>query len=623
MSGRRIAVVVGVVASAAVCAALALQVVPSYAADPVTDLYVGAGGSNTNDCTSIQNACATVQYAVDLADASGTTIHVGAGTFDGEIESGKSLRIEGVSTDETLLTTPQESGDGYLMLVTSGTTSLSNLAVEGGLFVDVFVLGGTLAADHVLLAEGGCGLVVTAGEADVTDSTIQDGGHGCITGPGPSDFATGLVVVTGGSVSLDRTQVLSPTPRDPAISVSGGVFSADQSYFDDEANPFETNDSDGLQVSGGTASVERSAFHGFGSIGAHTLGGTALLTDDTFEGNLVGATNGTGSLTAVRSTFQAELASLQGEISLAGSVIGTDSLTSCGNATITDLGYNLARDDTCGLTATTSHEGVADLNLDTAIADRGGPVPTVAILNPSSAVDTIPAGATYGASDTPLCPASGATDLRGVPRAAGGACDAGSMEMAATTTVVDGPAKSAPHAETTFDAEVDVPASGVVAGLQFPVGTVTFTSGGQDLCLPVRVSSHGEAECTTSDLDAGRRSVTATFTPDPSSTLHASTSAPVTTKVGTVPAITGPSRVVLHVGTEVTITLRASGRPAPVVRLTKRHLPRGLRFHRGTGRATITGTVKRSAVGRHHLRVTASNLMGGDVHRLTLVVKRR
>ena len=220
MSGRR---VVGVIAVVAVSAAIALQAVPSYAADPVTDLYVGAGGSDTdNDCTTIENPCATVQYAVDQADASGATVHVGAGTFDGEIESGKSLRIEGVSTDETLLTTPQESGDGYLMLVTSGTTTISNLAVEGGLFDDVVVLGGRLSADHVLLAEGGCGLVVTAGEADVTDSTVQDGGRGCITGPGPSDFATALVVVTGGSVSLERTQVSNPSPHDSAISVSEG-----------------------------------------------------------------------------------------------------------------------------------------------------------------------------------------------------------------------------------------------------------------------------------------------------------------------------------------------------------------------------------------------------------------
>ena len=189
----------------------------------------------------------------------------------------------------------------------------------------------------------------------------------------------------------------------------------------------------------------------------------------------------------------------------------------------------------------------------------------MAILNPSSAVDTIPSGATYGDSATPLCPVTGATDLRGVPRPAGGACDAGSMEMAGTTTSVDGPAKSAPHADTSFDAEVDVPASAEVDGLENPVGTVTFTSGGQDLCLPITIntSSHGEAGCTISTLGAGSHAVRAVFTPDPGSTLHASTSSPLTVKVGTAPTITAPNRVVLHVGKRTAIRFSASGKPAP------------------------------------------------------------
>jgi hypothetical protein len=625
MSGRRTVVTV---VAAAVWAAIALPVVPSYAANPVTDLYVGASGSDSNnDCATIESPCATVQYAVDQADASGTTIHVGAGTFDGPIRPGAlgmSLNIDGVSPADTILT---NSGlDGFVVEADTATTGLSNLTARGGLASTVLVDGGGLAADHVVLETAGCVLGVLAGSATVTDSTLQGGGYGgasCDVAA-TSDPMVGDVAISDGSVRLVRTQVLRPDQGRPGVKVKGGTFTADESYFDDAANDLDTNNSDGLRVSGGTASVRRSAFHGFGSSGVHTLGGTALLTDDTFDGNVVGATNGTGSLTAVRSTFQAaELASLQGDISLAGSVLETDSIGNCANGTVTDLGYNLATDDTCGLTAATSHEGVAGLNLDTGIADRGGPVPTVAILNPSAAVDTIPVGATYGDPATPLCPVTDATDLRGVPRPAGGACDAGSMEMAATATVVDGPAKAAPHAATTFDAEVGVPASTDVDGLGLPVGTVTFTSGDQGLCLAVPVSSSGEAQCTTSALGVGLRSVVATFAPGSGSTLHASTSAPVTTKVGTVPVITAPGRVVVHVGTKVSIVLRASGKPAPVLRLRKGHLPRGLRFHRGTGRATITGTPKRSAVGRYHLRVRATNPMGSDVHALTLVVRRR
>ena len=614
------------VSVAFVAAAVALPAVPSYAAGPVTDLYVGAGGSDsTNDCTSIQSPCATVQYAVDLADLSGTTIHVGAGTFDGPVwpgALGKSVAIEGVSAADTTLT---NSGlDGFVVEVDSGTTSLSNLTAIGEFASTVLVDGtGVLDADHVLLETAGCVLAVFAGSATITDSTLQDGGHGGATcDPAvSSDPMVGDVAVSGGSVELVRTQVLSPDQGQPGVKVKGGTFAADQSLFDDAANPLDTNGSDGILVTDGTATITRSAVHGFGDSGVHTDGGTALLTDATFAGNVVGVTGSAGSTMVVRSTFRGELASFQGEVSVAGSLLGPDQLRNCANATITDLGYNLSTDDTCGFTASTSHEGVADLNLDSGLADRGGPVETVAILNPSVAVDTIPAGATYGASATPLCPATGSTDLRGVPRPVGSACDAGSMEMAGTTTTLTAPAKAKPHAEVTFEAGVDVPDVGV-AGLEPPVGTVTFRSGSQVLCSDVLVDQ-GQAGCTTTALAAGLRTVTATFTPSAGSTIHPSTSAPRTLRVGTKPRIQAPGKVRTHVHERTHILIRASGSPAPRVTLVRGHLPRGLTFHRHGDHATITGRPTRAALGRHRLWVEATNLMGRDVHALTIVVKRR
>jgi hypothetical protein len=620
MSVRRFVARLGV---ACVAVAVVLPAIPAYAVDPVTDLYVATpanGGDDGHDC-SLASPCATVAQAILAADASGTTIHVAAGTFSGEIEPGsKSLTIQGVATDDTVLTTPQDSGDGYVVGITSGTTHLSDLTVQGGLFVDVFVLSGSLDADHVVLGHAGCGLVVTAGEADVSDSTVEDGGQGCVTGPAPGDMGIGLVVVTGGAASLVRTDVLNPTPSNAAVSVTGGAFTADQSSFDDPANDPDTNNSNGIHLTGGTATVTRSTFHGFGSSGVSNSGGTAFLGDNTFQGNVVGVTGSSGSTTVVRSTFTGELAALQSTVAIAGSVLGPDSLKNCGNTTLTDLGYNLATDDTCGFTATTSHGSVTGLHLDTALADRGGPVPTVAILNPSTAVDTIPAGATYGAPATPLCPVTGTTDLRGVPRPVGGACDAGSMELAGTTTTLTGPATARPHHAVILDAAVVVPDVGV-DGLEFPVGPVAFRSGGQLLCqAPVQPT--GDASCTTDGLGAGRHVVTATFVPGDGSTLHGSVSTGLRMRVGVPPKVSGPERVVLHVGRASAIRLTSSGQPSPLLTLGKGHLPRGLTFHRGHGTATITGVPKRSAVGRHHLRVDAANLMGSDTHSLVLVIKR-
>src|SRR5262249_14857246 len=149
-------------------------------------------------------------------------------------------------------------------------------------------------------------------------------------------------------------------------------------------------------------------------------------------------------------------------------------------------------DASCGFTEATSHESLsaADLGLDEGVADRGGPVPTVATLWPSKAVDSIPAGTTYGPDETSLCPATVSTDLtdlRGVPRPQGGACDAGSMELVATSTTLQTPATTRPHAATALIATVTVPDVGVggVDGGGPATGTVTFLAGSSVLCAEV------------------------------------------------------------------------------------------------------------------------------------------
>ncbi|HET9841256.1 MAG TPA: hypothetical protein VFQ01_04550, partial [Nocardioides sp.] len=65
---------IAVLGAAAV--AVALPAVPSYAVGP-SDLYVADAGSDASDCTTVGTACATIAHAIDLAAASGTTIHVG------------------------------------------------------------------------------------------------------------------------------------------------------------------------------------------------------------------------------------------------------------------------------------------------------------------------------------------------------------------------------------------------------------------------------------------------------------------------------------------------------------------------------------------------------------------
>jgi len=622
MSVRRLVAGLGAAAVAVVVPA-----VPAAAA--TTDLYVASadqGGSDAGDCSQA-SPCATVARAVEVADPSGTTIHVGAGTFSGNVDpDGKDLQVVGDPVGGTTLTNtfdPDQVDTWSVVSVGSGAVSLSYLTVSGAAAADVEVYGtGSLVADHVVVDGGGCSLGVLAGDVLITDSTLQNGGHNSGTcSASPSDPPlSGDVAMSGGTVALVRTQVLDPDVGASAVAVYGGSFTADQSLLDDRAHDPDTNGSNGVYVLSGTVTVTRSAFRGFAQGGFRADGGTNLLSDDTFVGNVVGVSGDLGSTTVVRSTFRDELASLQGiAVSVAASLLGPDSIRNC-NGTITDLGYNLSTDDTCGFTAATSREDVADLGLGTTLADHGGPVPTVATTWPSPAVDAIPVGATYGPSKTPLCPTAGTTDLRGVPRPQAGACDAGSTELVRTTTSLHVPATARPQHAVTLQAAVDVPDVGV-AGIEAADGTVTFRSGSTLLCKDVALVS-GAAACTTSALVAGSRAVRASFTPAAGSTLHPSTSPTGTILVGTRPSFHSPHRTTFVVGRSGSFTVRAWGSPHPRITVVAGRLPAGLHLHARAGRAGLTGTARASAVGTHRVTLEAGNLRGSVRQVLTVVVSR-
>ena len=193
-----------------------------------------------------------------------------------------------------------------------------------------------------MLDHAGCNLVVVAGSATLTDSAVEGAGEQACLG--------GAIDLTEGSVSLVRTWVLDPAPSMSAVRMSGGTFTADQSLFDDSARDVTSNNSDGIHVLGGTATVTRSTFRGWGFQAIQTGGGSTAVSDSTFLGNLVGVNGDSGTVTVVRSTFENELASLQGTVSVARSVLGSTlggpplvGIQEC-NGTITDLGYNLSAD---------------------------------------------------------------------------------------------------------------------------------------------------------------------------------------------------------------------------------------------------------------------------------------
>jgi len=135
MSGRRTVVTV---VAAAVWAAIALPVVPSYAANPVTDVFVAMpdnGGNDANDCSSA-SPCASVAAAIFAVDDGGT-LHVGAGTFDGPVRPGalgKSVAIVGVSPSATtLIASPGTDGYDATVVELYSTVPITQPAATDGI----------------------------------------------------------------------------------------------------------------------------------------------------------------------------------------------------------------------------------------------------------------------------------------------------------------------------------------------------------------------------------------------------------------------------------------------------------------------------------------------------------
>jgi hypothetical protein len=145
--------------------------------------------------------------------------------------------------------------------------------------------------------------------------------------------------------------------------------------------------------------------------GAIFNAGTLEVINSTFSGN--SATSGGALLNGENSSMTL------GNTIVANSTFGGNCSFEFGNP-ITDGGYNIDDDGTCGFTQATGSLPDTNPLLDPAgLADNGGPTLTIALQPESPAVDLVGHEA---------CPPP-KTDQRGVERPQGEACDSGSFEL--------------------------------------------------------------------------------------------------------------------------------------------------------------------------------------------------
>lgn len=582
-SRRRSAVLVlGIVLSAGMTS---LAYAPDPASATGTVLYVATTGHDSGNCQAQISPCATISYAITQAP-SGATIDVGAGTFNEHvsISSGTTLTIQGAGQASTFID-GGGTGTGVSVPSTANVT-LSGLTVQHGAASDGGGIEsfGALSLDDVtvsnnssqyegagILAEGtatlnnvivsgntitntpsgfdaeGAGLFVFYATVTVTDSTITD--NSAENGIDSEGVGGGIEVNVGTLTMTDSTI------SENQAAWGAGVLN--------QGTATMTNDT----LSGNTAVQQGGCcLTNPTSGGGFYNDGTATLRNDTVSGNsatygggLLG-NDGTVTLTAVL---------------VANSVPGGD----CAGF-ITDLGYNIDDDGTCGFTTpSTSDSATLDGTLGP-LANNGGPTETIALLPGSPAI-----GQVLGAD----CPA---TDQRGDPR--GNPCDIGAYDtdtgrlMNQTITFTSTP-----------------PANGIVRG------PYTVTATGGDSGNPVTYSSATASECTVSGSTVTFVGV-GTCTIDANQAGNARYLAAPTAMQSfpVIRGITSADSAPATVGSSFSFSVTTVGSPVPSLK-EKGKLPKDLKFHsNGNGTATLSGTPtstkKKSAVGTYTLTFTAA-----------------
>src|SRR5271170_6223643 len=364
--------------------------------------------SNTTDPGSPMAGDGSLREAITSANTAGGTNNI---QFNA-----------GVTGTITLGSTLPAIVSGETLTITGPTTS-PGIAISGGNAVQLMVVnaGATLNLQFLTMEDGSATLGSTFGPA------------------GGAIYNNGTLTVTNSTLSGNQVTNVSGFGSGIGGAIyNNGTLTVTDSTFS------------GNQATGGSQGSL-----GFG--GAIFNAGTGTVTDSTFSGNqaTVGGgaiENSSGTLTVTNSTLSGNSAAsllgggiengVGGTVTLKGTILADES--SGGNCAlpdmpvlispITDDGYNISDDDSCGFTMApsgTSINNSTTLNLDPAgLANNGGPTKTIALEPNSQAVDFIPvAECTDQSTPTPL-PLT--TDQRGFPRPDPGNpnfCDAGAFEL--------------------------------------------------------------------------------------------------------------------------------------------------------------------------------------------------
>ncbi len=373
---------------------------------------------------------------------------------------------------------------GTVAIAGSRLANSNALAADGGAIANVsadsgvaITLSGSVVSGNTASDGFGGGIDNDGpGAIHVVDSRVLN--NAAYYSGGIDNTSTGTIVVTGSTVSANSGLYTGGITnyRTGAVTISGSTVSGNDGYY---SGGLENESTGMMTVSGSTLLGNSGEVYGGGlaiwGSGGITITTSVFTNNRSYDG---GAIYSEGPLTLTRSTLDGNVGTFGGGLYVDQGTVNILNLTVSGNrsldgggiyqalgatdvtnstiagniasaegsglyrsagtlsvkstilddaigspecdGTITDVGYNLSIDNSCGFTQATSHASTSP-KLG-ALASNGGPTPTLLLLVGSPALDAIPVAE---------CTLS--TDQRGVARPQGGRCDIGAVEDALVT----------------------------------------------------------------------------------------------------------------------------------------------------------------------------------------------
>ena len=319
---------------------LAPTAAPAGASQTGSTFYVNSASDTggITDCATPSNTNCGIDDAITAYNADSTagdadrivfsptvpTFTVGTPTDIDNITSGVSLAIDGNGPSVTAVS----GGNANTVLdISSGVVNISGLTIEDG--------------------NGIVGGVFNAGTTTVTDSTISGN---TATGYGGGIYGAGTTTVTDSTISGNSS------------TVGGGIM-------------IESANDGSLTLTDSTISGNAATSYGGGIYN----GGTLTVTHGTISGNSASSATGGGIYNDINHISLTLVATI-----VANSGTGKD----CEGVAVSDGGYNLDDDGTCGFSSPSLSNTAAGLD-PAGLENNGGPTQTIALESDSAAVGAV------------------------------------------------------------------------------------------------------------------------------------------------------------------------------------------------------------------------------------------